>query len=161
MNETLVPSGSALTHIHKPIAVSITLSRFIHLSHKCPVGLFHHIFQLLPSFRSRKGLRVLESQQWHRPPAREQCPNISEHSSPLCLWIPTWAAAVQQPTPSFSFSLPLHSALGLFHASERATARSFETLCYFESYILFKYISRDSCCLNVWINVEQLPLKQP
>lgn len=55
MNETSVPSGSALTHIRKPIAVSITLSCFIHLSHKCPVGLFHHIFQLLPSFRSRKG----------------------------------------------------------------------------------------------------------
>lgn len=58
MNETSFPSGSDLT---KPIAVSITLSSFIHLSHKCPVGLFHHIFQLLPSFRSRKGFLCLRA----------------------------------------------------------------------------------------------------
>lgn len=40
--------------IHKPIAASITLSRFIHLSHKCPVGLFHHIFQHLPDLEAER-----------------------------------------------------------------------------------------------------------
>lgn len=52
--------------------------------------------------QKQKGLPVVESQRWHRPPAREQCPDVSVLSSLLSLCIPTWTAAVQGPTPSSS-----------------------------------------------------------
>lgn len=104
--------------IHKPIAVSITLSCFIHLSHKCPVGLFHHIFQHLPRFRSGKSFSVVESQHWHRSPAREQCPDVSMRCSLLSPVHPNMdccCSGSQRPFPCFpplSPSAPIRSYAG-------------------------------------------------
>lgn len=64
-------------------------------------------------FQKQKGLPVFASQHWHRPPAREQCPNVSMRSSLLSLCITTWTATVQEPMPFLLLlrHLPLHSAL--------------------------------------------------
>lgn len=101
----IFPSGSDLT---KPIAVRITLSSFIHLSHKCPAGLFHHIFQLLPSFRSRKGFLCLRANSGvGLLPGSSAL--MSQCTTPLrSLCIPTWTATVQKPIPILLLLWYLH-----------------------------------------------------
>lgn len=142
--------------IHKPIAVSITLSCFIHLSHKCPVGLFHHIFQHLPRFRSGKSFSVVESQHWHRSPAREQCPDVSMRCSLLSPVHPNMdccCSGSQRPFPVFLRYLPLHR-FGLMQARERGEVLLWK-LFYFKLYVqrLWYYQVYDQW-VRLWINLE-------
>lgn len=71
-------------------------------------------------FQKQKGLPVVESQYWHRPPAREHCPSVSVRSSLLSLCIATWTAAVQEPTPFLLLLHHLLSALILSNVGEGA-----------------------------------------
>ncbi len=79
-----------------------------------PCGAVPSYIPTLAKFEKQRELPVVRSQHWHRPPAREECPNGSTRCSALSLCIPTWTAAVQEPTPFLPLLcyLSLHPALG-------------------------------------------------
>lgn len=74
-------------------------------------------------FRKQKELPVVESQHWHRPPAREQCPNVSMHCSPAQPAHPNMDRRCSGANALFFFplyNLPLHPASTLSYGGEGA-----------------------------------------
>lgn len=115
--------------VYKPWATSITLSS-LSIYHTNTLWGCSIIYSNSCQLSKQTFPRVVESEHWHRRPAREQCPNVSKRSSLLSLCIPTCTAAVQEPRP-FLILLYYPPAFWFHSAQAKVLAE-----------VLFNYISR-------------------